>query len=98
MPFALKGQRVEVRLTTRIVEVLHRNKRVASHVRDDRKGRHTTDPAHMPKAHRAHLEWSPSRIIRWAGKIGPSCAALARRIIESRAHPEQGYRACLSFV
>jgi transposase len=98
VPFALKGQRVEARLTTRTVEVLHRNKRVASHLRDDRKGRHTTDPAHMPKAHRAHLEWSPSRIIRWAGKIGPSCAALARQIMESRAHPEQGYRACLGII
>jgi len=98
VPFNLKGQRVDVRLTARTVEVLHKNKRVASHVRDERKGRHTTDPAHMPKAHRAHLEWSPSRIIRWAGKIGPWCAALARRIIESRDHPEQGYRACLGII
>jgi len=98
VPFNLKGQKVDVRLTARTVEVLHKNKRVASHVRDERKGRHTTDPAHMPKAHRAHLEWSPSRIIRWAGKIGPSCAAAASRIIESRAHPEQGYRACLGII
>lgn len=98
VPFELKGQKVDVRLTARIVEVLHKNKRVASHVRDDRKGRHTTDPAHMPKAHRANLEWTPSRIIRWAGKIGPHCATMARHIIESRDHPEQGYRACLGIV
>ena len=98
VPFELKGQKVDVRLTARMVEVLHKNKRVASHVRDDRKGRHTTDPAHMPKAHREHLEWSPSRIIRWARKIGPSCAAVAEQIIESRDHPEQGYRACLGII
>lgn len=98
VPFDLKGQKVEVRLTARMVEVLHRNKRVASHLRDPGKGRHTTEPAHMPKAHRAHLEWSPSRMIRWAGTIGPSCAALANQIIESRDHPEQGYRACLGII
>ena len=98
VPFELKGQKVDVRLTARMVEVLHRNKRVASHVRDGCKGRHTTDPAHMPKAHREHLEWSPSRIIRWAATIGPSCAAMARQIIESRDHPEQGYRACLGLI
>jgi len=98
VPFRLKGQRVDVRLTSRTVEVLHRNKRVASHVRNDRKGRHTTDPDHMPKAHREHLEWSPSRIIRWAGTIGPSCAELAEQIITTRAHPEQGYRACLGII
>ena len=98
VPFHLKGQKVEVRLTARMVEVLYRNKRVASHLRDHGKGRHTTDPAHMPKAHRAHLEWNPSRMIDWAGTIGPSCATLARQIMESRDHPEQGYRACLGII
>jgi len=89
---------VEVRLTARLVEALHRGKRVACHPRDDRKGRHSTDPAHMPRAHREHLDWTPSRIIRWAQKIGPDCAAAAQRIIEGRDHPEQGYRACLGIM
>jgi len=98
VPFALKGQKVEGLLTARMIEVLHRGKRVASHVRDDRKGRYTTDPSHMPKAHREHLEWSPSRIIHWAGTIGPHCAQVAEQIIKSREHPEQGYRACLGIM
>lgn len=98
VPYELKGQKVDVRLTARLVEALHRGKRVASHLRDDRKGRHTTDPAHMPRAHREHLDWTPSRIIRWAQKIGPDCAAAAQRIIEGRDHPEQGYRACLGIM
>jgi transposase len=98
VPYELKGQKVEVRLTARLVEALHRGRRVASHARDDRKGRYTTDPAHMPKAHREHLEWSPSRIIDWAQKIGPYCAAAAQRIIDGRDHPEQGYRACLGII
>jgi len=98
VPFELKGQKVDVRLTARTVEALHRGKRVASHARDDRKGRYTTDAAHMPKAHREHLDWTPSRIIRWAQKIGPHCAAVAQRIIDGRDHPEQGYRACLGMI
>ncbi len=98
VPFELKGQKLDVRLTSRTVEAMHRGKRVASHPRDDRKGRYTTDPAHMPKAHREHLEWSPSRIIRWAQKIGPHCATVAQQIIEGRDHPEQGYRACLGII
>ena len=47
---------------------------------------------------RLHLEWSPSRIIQWAGKIGPHCAQAAEEIIKSRQHPEQGYRACLGIM
>jgi transposase len=98
VPFELKGQKVDVRLTVRMVEVLHKIKRVAGHVRDDRKGRYTTDPAHMPKAHREHLDWTPSRIIHWAGTIGPNCATVAEEIIQSRQHPEQGYRASLGLM
>jgi len=98
VPFNLHGQKVDVRLTARMIEVLHRGKRVASHVRDDRKGRYTTNPSHMPKAHREHLEWSPSRIINWAGTVGPNCARVAEQIIKRRQHPEQGYRACLGIM
>ncbi len=98
VPCALRGQRVDVRLTAHAVEVLHGGRRVASHARSGVKGGHTTDPAHMPESHRRHLEWSPSRIIRWAGSVGPHCAQVAQQIIESRAHPEQGYRACLGIL
>ncbi len=98
VPHEIRGQKVDVRLTVRMVEVLHKNKRVTSHVRDDRRGKHSTKAEHMPGAHREHLEWSPSRIIRWAGDIGPSCAACAEHIINTRMHPEQGYRACLGIV
>ena len=37
VPYELKGQKMDVRLTVRVVQVLHRNRRGSSHVRDDRK-------------------------------------------------------------
>ena len=49
----------------------------------------------MPKAHQAHAEWSPSRLIRWAATIGRATETLVTTILESRPHPEQGYRSCL---
>jgi len=98
VPYHLRGKRVDVHLTARMVEIFHRGKRIASHMRDDRKGRHTTDSSHMPEAHRKHLEWTPSRLIQWAGKIGEHCARAVERIIKERAHPEQGYRACLGIM
>jgi transposase len=52
----------------------------------------------MPKAHRAHLEWSPSRLIHWGATIGPQTEALVEAILESRPHPEQGYRSCLGIL
>ena len=98
VPYELKGQKVDVRLTAQMLEVLHKCKRVASHVRDDRRGRCTTDTAHMPKSHREYLQWTPSRIISWAEKTGPYCRQVAEEIISSRQHPEQGYRSCLGIM
>ena len=36
--------------------------------------------------------WTPSRIIDWAEKTGPSTAALVDAIMKERRRPEQGYR------
>jgi transposase len=98
VPYALVHERVDVRATATTVEVFHRGQRVAAHVRDDTPGRHTTDPAHMPKAHLRHLEWSPSRLITWGRTIGPDTAALVEAILADRPHPEQGYRSCLGLL
>lgn len=62
------------------------------------RGAHTTEPAHMPKAHQQHREWSPSRLIAWAETVGPQTAALVTAILASRPHPEQGYRSCLGIL
>lgn len=98
VPHALARQEVDVRLTATTVEVFHRGRRVAVHCRSHRKGAYTTDPAHMPAAHRAHLEWSPSRLVRWAATVGPRTARFVERLLESRPHPEQGYRSCLGLM
>lgn len=98
VPYRLVGEEVEVRYTTTTVEVLHKGARVASHARSFRAGHHTTNPSHMPEAHRKHMDWSPGRILAWAAKIGPATAALASAILEERRHPEQGYRSCLGIL
>jgi transposase len=89
---------VEVRVTATTVDVLLRGERVWLHVRSYQPGRHTTIPDHMPKAHRAHLEWSPSRLIGWGASIGRHTEALVQALLESRPHPEQGYRSCLGIL
>jgi transposase len=98
VPYELMHERVDARLTVTTVELFHRGQRVAAHVRSQVRGRHTTDPAHMPKAHQRHLEWTPSRFITWASTIGPQTAALVEAILADRPHPEQGYRSCLGIL
>ena len=97
-PYQLLKQQLDARITARTVELLHKGRRVASHRRSDRRGAHTTVPEHMPRAHRAYAEWTPKRLIRWAGKSGPCTAALIERILATRVHPQQGFRSCLGIM
>jgi transposase len=98
VPFRLVGESVDVRLTAGTVECFHKGERVASHVRSHQKNGHTTLPGHMPEQHREHAKWTPERIIHWVGKAGPFAAQVARRIIASRPHPQQGFQACRGLV
>jgi transposase len=98
VPHALVHQMLEARVTAGAVEILHRGRRVAAHGRSFTRFAHTTLAEHLPAAHRAHLEWSPGRLVRWGEKHGLACAEVIRRILAARPHPEQGYRACLGLL
>jgi transposase len=98
VPYQLAKEHVDVCFTATTVEILFKNKRVASHERSYKKWEHTTLAEHMPKSHQKYLEWTPARIIVWAGKNGPQTGALVSRIIENRRHPEQGFRSCLGVM
>ena len=98
VPYGLVHERVELRVSARTVEIFHDGQRVAAHARNAVTGTHTTEPAHMPKAHQQHLEWTPLRFTRWAATVGPQTAALVAVILADRPHPEQGYRSCLGIL
>jgi len=98
VPYQLIKEQVDVRFTDTTIEILYKNKRVASHLRSYRQGAFTTSAEHMPKSHRQYLQWTPSRIIQWAGQIGPHTRQMVSDIMESKSHPEQGFRACLGII
>ncbi len=95
VPHALGRREVDVRMTAHTVEIFHKHRRVAAHLRIHGRGGYATEPSHMPAAHRAHAGWTPSRLIAWGRRNGPDTALFVERLLESRPHPEQGYRSCL---
>ncbi len=96
--YTLIGETVEIKYHSTVVEVYHKNRRVASHIRTYQKGAYVTQDAHMPHEHRQYLEWTPERIKNWGGKIGPYTKTMMQRIMEGRRHPEQGFRSCLGII
>ncbi len=98
VPYRHARAAVEVRLTSRTVEVFLKGERIAAHMRGSGDGKHTTITEHMPSSHRRYADWTIERIIHEAERIGPSAAMLCQLILEHRPHPEQGFRTCLGIV
>ena len=94
VPYTLIRQEMWARYTAQMVEVLHRDKRIAAHMRSYVKRGHTTLPEHMPSSHRRYRDWTLERITHEANAIGPHTSTLVAVILRERPHPEQGFRSC----
>ncbi len=98
VPFELVGQRLDLRATENTIEVMRGFKCITSHARSYKKGGYTTKTEHMPKAHQAQAGFTPQQLIDWAKKTGPSTAALVDELMKRRAHPQQGFKACMGIL
>lgn len=98
VPSRLIREIVEACITADTIEIFHKGKRVASHVRSVLSRRHTTVTEHMPSAHRRYAEWTPARMMGEAAKVGPATVALFEAIMKAKPHPEQGFRSCLGII
>jgi transposase len=98
VPYQLVKKRLEARWTRHTVEVFHKGKRVASHIRLQGERQYSTLKEHMPQNHQAYLSWTPERFVNWAHKCGPETARAIASILKSKLHPQQGFRACLGVM
>jgi len=98
VPHSLIRQQVDLRATARAIEIFHRGNRAAVHQRRYAGRRYGTNPEHMPSSHGRYAEWTPERFRRWAASVGPQTEGLIIAILESRPHPEQGFRTCLGIL
>jgi len=98
VPYTLIGETLDIMHTDSVVEIYHKGKRVASHIKTNKPGAFVTENLHMPTEHRQYLEWTPARIKLWGGKIGPNTKELMEEIMNHRTHPEHGFRSCLGII
>jgi len=97
VPYHYVHEQMEARIGEKTVEIFRCSRRIALHVRNFAAGRHTTLPEHRPPRHQ-NLEWTSDRMIARGKAIGPATVGVLERVLESRPHPELGYRACQGIV
>jgi transposase len=98
VPFTLVRKELHVRITSSTLEIFYQNARVALHVRSYIPRGYTTQTAHMPKKHQKHAEWTPERIASWTSKTGANTEKFVEGIMNSRGHPQQGFRSCMGVL
>ena len=99
VPYRYLREKVQVRSTKNVVEIYHRNTRIASHTRiNGTVNRYSTNEDHMPDNHKMYLEWNSERFKKWAESIGPFTHRLITQNFESVKIEEQMYQRCMSIL
>ncbi len=98
VPHHLVKHQVEAQATRDGVALFFKGKQIARHARSYSQGTFSTEPSHMPEAHRKQQEWTPERLCNWAKDIGPNVLIVVEQMFARKAHPEQAYRSCLGLL
>ena len=99
VPYEYIKQKVDVRLTSSMVEVFFGGNRVCSHVRlHGRANQYSTNEEHMPPDHKKYVAWNAERFVAWSAKIGPNTETVVRAILSSYKIEQQGYKSCLALL
>lgn len=90
---------MDLRVTSKVIEVFYQNNRIASHVRIYGEGNDPVIlPEHMPDNHKQYLMWNGERFMDWARTIGSNTEAAMQAILSSHKVEQQGYRSCMSLM
>ena len=77
------GQKVEIRLDSKLVRIYHRGKLIKIHQRQPRGGR-ATDPGDYPAELSAYTTKAPEGIKSGAALLGPAVAEFAERLFDDK--------------
>ena len=99
VPYEYIRHEVDVRTTSKIVEVFYHNYRIASHVRvRNNEGQVITVPEHMPEKHKRYLAINGEYFKEWAASVGPNTVIVVNAILSAHKVEKQSYRSCISLM
>ena len=93
VPYRHIAERVEVRMSARMVEIFLRRQLIASHPRLSQRGARSTLDAHRPANHRAVIDTTIERLLARAEAIAPAVTEVLREQFNRKRHPEEALRA-----
>ena len=98
VPYEFVREQVDVYQSGSVIEIYHDGQHVCRHKKQLPNYRYTTTDDHMPPQHKFVKGWSAPWFIAQAHKIGEATAELVSRVLDSKRHPEQGFRAAMGIL
>lgn len=98
VPHQLRGERVDIRYTDNIVEVLHNNIRVTSHLRNKIERTHSTLDEHRPPQHALYAGMSAEKFLDQAQSIGVFTHQVVSAAIHAFPYPQLAFKQCFGIL
>lgn len=99
IPYEYIKCQVDVRITSKVIEVFYKGLRICSHPRiHGRVGQYSTTVQHMPESHQKYMEWNGARFISWAESIGTETTAVIKGILAAHKVEQQGFKSCMGVL
>lgn len=96
-PWKLRGKKLDVWASDRVIEVFHEGECVAIHNRSTSRGKFRTNKEHYPPEHKAYLEITPGYLRERAKKMGPKVFEVIDTLMKAD-HPLRYLRRCQGLI
>lgn len=98
-PYEYIKQKVDVRISTNIIEIFYQGTRIASHPRlDGHSSQYSTVQEHMPPNHQKYVTWNGERFKKWARSIGANTYTVVTVFLTSHKVEQQGYKSSMALL
>lgn len=84
VPYAYVGQTLEAYVEERVVQLYQGQTLLATHMRAQQQGQHSTQLEHYPAALSAYLERTPARCRELAAQVGPATLQVVQTLLDDR--------------
>jgi len=98
VPYSYISKQTEVHYTADFVEVFYKNERIASHKRDYRSGKYSTNKDHLSSSHKAYSEWSLEFFQGKSERFGEHTKQYITELIEGKSYPEIAYKQTMGIL
>lgn len=98
VPFSYIKREVDIAAKRNSLSISCDGTRIAIHPRLRGTNCYSTNPEHMPDAHKDFVEWNGKRFCKWAKNIGPATEQVIEGLLASRVIEQQAYRSCRALL